>query len=239
MRRLPFRFSQFLLAPIVLGSLLSSAHPASAAAPPAGTPPGPPADAGPKAPMSFFVTSSSLGKGGDLGGLAGADAHCQALATAVGRGDAIWHAYLSTQGPNAVNARDRIGKGPWFSFTGQQIAKDLSELHGDTLEQARIGNNIHARTAVNEKGEPIPTTPLIHDILTGTKTDGTAFTDNTTDLTCRNWTSSSGGAAQLGHHDRQGRYNTSWNSSHPSVGCGQDDLVKTGGSGLLYCFAVN
>jgi hypothetical protein len=185
------------------------------------------------------VTSVGLGKGGDLGGLTGADAHCQALAAAVGRGSVVWHAYLSTQGANAVNARDRIGKGPWFSGTGQQIAKDLSVLHGDTLEQARLGNNIHAWSAVNEKGERIQEMPLIHDMLTGTKPDGTAYTDVSTDMTCRNWTSSSDGGAQLGHHDRNGLNNTSWNSSHRSVGCGQEDLAKTGGAGLLYCFAVN
>jgi hypothetical protein len=225
-------FANLLCAPLLLGSFLASTGQASAAAPP-------PGDAKPKPPMTFFVTSVGLGKGGDLGGLAGADAHCQELAKSVGRGDATWHAYLSTQGPNAVNARDRIGKGPWFSATGQQIAKDVAELHGDTLELARMGNNIHGRSAVNEKGEQIPPTPLMHDMLTGTKPDGTAYTDSTTDLTCKNWTSSSGGAAQLGHHDRQGLYNTSWNSSHPSTGCSQDDLAKTGGAGLLYCFAIN
>lgn len=229
--RNPFiRIPGLISAPLMLGSFLATAQLASAGAPP---------DAGPKPPMSFFVTSVGLGKGGDLGGLAGADAHCQALATSAGRGDAIWHAYLSTQGPNAVNARDRIGKGPWFSLTGQQIAKDLAELHGDTLELARMGNNIHARSAVNEKGEQIPTTPLSHDIFTGSKPDGTAFTETTPDMTCKNWTSSSGGAAKVGHHDRQGRFNTSWNSSHESAGCSQEEVIKLGGAGLLYCFAVN
>jgi hypothetical protein len=237
MRNIRTRFATLACAPLLLGSMLAMTGLADAAAPAGGPPP--PGEGRPKPPMSFFVTSVGLGKGGDLGGLAGADAHCQSLAKSVGRGDVTWHAYLSTQGPNAVNARDRIGKGPWFSATGQQVAKDVAELHGDTLELARMGNNIHGRSAVNEKGEPIPPMPLIHDMLTGTKPDGTAYTDTANDLTCKNWTSSSGGAAQLGHHDRQGLFNTSWNSSHASTGCSPDELVKTGGAGLFYCFVAN
>jgi hypothetical protein len=191
-------------------------------------------------PMSFFVASVGNGKGADLGGLAGADQHCQMLAAAAGRGNVTWHAYLSTQGPGAVNARDRIGAGPWFNAKGQQIAANVAELHGDTLELARLGNRITKSSALTEKGEAIHGVgdqPNEHDMLTGSMPDGRAFTDNA-DHTCKNWTSSSDGTAMLGHADRMGGPNASWNSVHPSQGCSQQNLVSTGGAGLYYCFAV-
>ncbi|MBV8846194.1 MAG: hypothetical protein JO307_25590 [Bryobacterales bacterium] len=191
-------------------------------------------------PMSFFVTSVGLGKGADLGGLAGADQHCQMLAAAAGRGNATWHAYMSTQGAGAVNARDRIGSGPWYNAKGQQIAANVAELHGDTIEQARLGNRISKSSALTEKGEMIHGVgdqPNEHDMLTGSTPDGRAFTDNA-DHTCKNWTSSSDGTAMLGHADRLGGPNASWNSVHPSQGCSQQQLVATGGAGLFYCFAV-
>lgn len=194
----------------------------------------------PPPPMSFFVTSVGLGKGADLGGLAGADKHCQTLATAAGS-KFTWRAYLSTQGQGAVNARDRIGQGPWYSAKGGRIANNLAELHGDTLDLARLGNSVTRVTAISEKGEPINgvgATPNQHDILTGSKPDGTAYTD-AADHTCKNWTSSGEGTAQLGHHDRAGGSNISWNSTHPSRGCSQENLVATGGAGLFYCFAVD
>lgn len=198
----------------------------------------------PAQPMSFFISSVGLGSGANLGGLAGADKHCQTLATAAGAGSRTWHAYLSTSaaaGQPAVNARDRIGKGPWFNAKGQQIARDVTDLHGDTLEQARRGNNLNRVTGMDEKGAAVKgvgDSPNQHDILTGSQLDGTAFTDGA-DHTCQNWTSSSTGTAQLGHFDRTGGGNTSWNSTHPSKGCSQENLVGTGGAGLLYCFAVN
>ncbi len=196
---------------------------------------------GPPPPMSFFVTSVGAGKGADLGGLAGADMHCQMLAAAAGRGSSTWHAYLSTQGAGAVNARDRIGTGPWANAKGQQIAANVAELHGDTLEQARLGNRISKSSALTEKGEMAKgfgDTPNEHDILTGSQPDGRAYTD-AADHTCNNWTSSGTGTAQLGHLDRMGGPNASWNSVHPSQGCSQQNLVATGGAGLLYCFAIN
>lgn len=196
-------------------------------------------------PLSFFVTSEGLGKGADLGGLEGADAHCQQLASAVGAGNKIWHAYLSTQalaGKPAVNARDRIGSGPWVNAKGATVAKDVADLHGDILDTARLGNNLSRTTALTEKGEPIKGAgdkPNQHDILTGSQPDGRAFTD-AADHTCGNFTSSAAtGSAQVGHFDRTGGGNTSWNSAHPSKGCGQENLVSTGGAGLFYCFATN
>jgi hypothetical protein len=195
----------------------------------------------PPPPMSFFVTSVGLGKGADLGGLAGADAHCQMLAAAAGRGNSTWHAYLSTQGAGAVNARDRIGAGPWANAKNQQIAANVAELHGDTLELARMGNRITKTSALSEKGEMlngVGDTPNEHDILTGSQPDGRAYTD-AADHTCGNWTSSGMGTAQLGHFDRMGGGNASWNSVHPSQGCSQQNLVATGGAGKLYCFATN
>ena len=218
---------------VVSGSyLLAAQQPAGAAG-------GQPA-AAPPPPMSFFVTSVGKGDGANLGGLAGADAHCQALGAAAGRGAAVWHAYLSTQGPGAVSARDRIGSGPWHNARGQVIAADNAVLHGDTIEQARIGNPLGKQLALNEKGElvnGVGDKPNQHDILTGSTSDGRAFTD-TADHTCNNWTSNSTGSAQLGHHDKQGGGNSSWNATHPSRGCSQANLVATGGAGLLYCFAV-
>lgn len=191
--------------------------------------------------MSFFVTSAPIGKGADLGGLDGADKHCQSLAQAAGAGGKTWHAYLSTQGAGAVNARDRIGRGPWTNAKGVVIAKDVAELHGT--------NNLTKQTALTEKGEIVNgrgDTPNTHDILTGSQTDGTAFPAGE-DRTCGNWTKSGQGVAMLGHADRTGLDESapakSWNSSHPSRGpgggCSQDDLKSTGGNGLLYCFATN
>jgi hypothetical protein len=203
--------------------------------------------AAPQQPMSFFITSVGIGRGGDLGGLAGADAHCQALATAAGRGNVTWRAYLSTQGTNAVNARDRIGRGPWYGATGQIIARDVAHLHGDTLELARMGNGLHQLHATNEKGEIIqgrvggtPDRPSIHDILTGTQADGTAYPAGM-DQTCSNWTSSAEGigSARLGHFDRVGADNNSWNSTHATRGCSQANVSRGGGAGLFYCFAAN
>jgi hypothetical protein len=196
------------------------------------------------ADTSFFVTSNGIGNGGNLGGLAGADNQCQTLAQASGAGAKTWRAYLSTQaadGKPAINARDRIGAGPWKNAKGVVIAKDVAELHG--------ANNLSKQTALSEKGEVINgrgDTPNRHDILTGSQADGTAFA-GTDDRTCKNWTSSTQGAAMLGHADRTGLTEEppakSWNTSHPSRGpdggCSQADLKSTGGDGLLYCFAAN
>ncbi len=195
-------------------------------------------------PMTFFITSAGPGNGANLGGLAGADAHCQKLAAAAGAGDRTWRAYLSASasaGQSAVNARDRIGKGPWHNAKGGRVAQDLADLHGDTLESARVGNTLTKVTALTEKGESVKgagDTPNQHDILTGTQPDGRAYTD-AADHTCQNWTSNGAGIAQVGHFDRTGGPNISWNSTHPSRGCSQENLVSTGGAGLLYCFAGN
>jgi hypothetical protein len=189
--------------------------------------------------MTFFVTSVGSGQGADLGGLEGADRHCQTLAAAAGAGTKQWRAYLSTQGPGAVNARDRIGRGPWQNAKGEVIAKDVEELHGT--------NNLTKQTALTEKGEVVRgrgDTPNMHDILTGSQADGRAFTGSE-DMTCGNWTRSGAeGGAMVGHHDRIGLSEDppakSWNSSHRSRGgCSQDALRGTGGAGLLYCFATN
>jgi hypothetical protein len=194
-----------------------------------------------RAPMTFFVTSVGMGDGANLGGLAGADAHCQRLATAVGAGNRTWRAYLSTQaadGKPAVNARDRIGNGPWHNQRGTMIARDQAHLHGDTVEAARLGNLITKNNAINEKGElvnGVGDKPNMHDILTGTQPDGRAYTDSA-DHTCKNWTSNGAGIAQVGHHDRNGG-GISWNSVHPSRGCSQENLVGTGGAGLFFCFS--
>jgi hypothetical protein len=197
---------------------------------------------GPPQPMSFFVTSVGKGDGANLGGLAGADAHCQMLATAAGRGGVTWHAYLSTQGPNAVNARDRIGRGPWYNQRGQIMAMNVAELHGDTLDQARAGNALGKGTSLTEKGtvvNGVGDNPNMHDALTGSQLDGRAYTDGM-DHTCNNWTSNGMGTAQLGHIDRMGLgTNSSWVSVHPSQGCSPANLAATGGAGLFYCFAVN
>ena len=203
-------------------------------------------------PMSFFITSVGKGDGAKLGGLAGADAHCQSLAAAVGRGGRTWRAYLSTQGPNAVNARDRIGSGPWYAHGGQRrVALNVAELHGadpgsrsrtrpdGSDGQARLGNALGKMISLTEKGtvvNGVGDSPNQHDMLTGTQPDGEAFTDGM-DHTCSNWTSNGEGAAQVGHSDKQGGGNESWNSSHASRGCSQEDLVGTGGAGLYYCFA--
>lgn len=201
---------------------------------------------GPQQPMSFFITSAGSGNGANLGGLAGADAICQREASASGAPGAsgkTWHAYLSTQakgGQAAVNARDRIGTGPWYGPKGAKIADSVGDLHGDTIDIARLGNNLSKASAFTEKGEPVKgfgDMPNQHDILTGSMPDGRAYTD-TADHTCNNWTSAADGTAQLGHFDRTGGGNTSWNSAHPSRGCSQENLVSTGGAGLLYCFAI-
>jgi hypothetical protein len=194
--------------------------------------------------MSFFVTSTPIGKGADLGGLEGADKHCQQLAQSAGAGGRTWHAYLSAQaadGKPAVNARDRIGKGPWQNAKGVVVAKDVDELHGQ--------NNLTKQTSLTEKGDIVNgrgDTPNKHDALTGTMPDGRAFPPGE-DKTCKNWTSSTQGTAIVGHIDRTGLDDSppahSWNSSHPSSGreggCSQTDLRSTGGDGLFYCFAVN
>ena len=191
--------------------------------------------------MTFFITSAGSGKGGDLGGIEGADRVCATLAQAAGAGGKTWRAYLSTQGAGAVNAKDRIGRGPWQNAKGVVIAKDVADLHG-------ASNNLNKETALSEKGEVINgrgDTPNRHDILTGSQSDGTAFA-GADDRTCGNWSKSGAGAAMVGHHDRQGLNTTppmlSWNSSHPSRGpdggCSQNDLKSTGGDGLFYCFAA-
>ncbi len=199
-----------------------------------------------QANMTFFVTSAGPGKGADLGGLAGADRHCQTLAQAAGSNGKTWHAYLSTQGDGAVNARDRIGKGPWQNAKGAVIASSVDDLHS-------ANNKLTKQSALSEKGDVINgrgDTPNRHDILTGSTPEGRAFPAGE-DRTCKNYTSSTAGAVMMGHSDRTGLDDSapakSWNSSHPSrgpqgstgAGCGQSDLKGTGGDGLLYCFAVN
>jgi len=228
----------------VVAGLLTIGSWAQAQTPPAASAASAPATPPAAKEFSFFVTSSGLGKGADLGGLAGADAHCQNLAAAAGQGGKTWRAYLSTQaadGQAAVNARDRIGAGPWRNVRGQVVARDLAHLHGDTLELARLGNNLTRATVFTEKNEAVKgfgERPNEHDILTGSQPDGRAF-DDAADHTCRNYTSAAEGAVQLGHYDRTGGGNTSWNSAHASRGCSQANLVSTGGAGLLYCFASN
>ena len=198
-------------------------------------------------PMGFFITSTGIGNGANLGGLAGADAPCQKLAAAAGAGGKTWRAYLSApgafpgganpQGVASVNARDRIGAGPWFNAKGVLIARDVAHLHN--------GNAINKNTALDERGNVVRgrgDTPNEHDILTGSRADGTAFAPQT-DTTCKAWTSSTDGSAIVGHHDRIGplpeNWAKSWNFSHQSAGCSQEALVRTGGSGKLYCFASN
>ncbi|MCZ6852778.1 MAG: hypothetical protein O7G86_02560 [Gammaproteobacteria bacterium] len=179
--------------------------------------------------MSFFITSHGPGNGANLGGLAGADAHCQSLAAAVGAGDRSWHAYLSTGGSEPVNARDRIGSGPWTNVQGVIVAENIEQLHGD--------NNLTKETVLTETGTTINgrgDSPNRHDILTGSGLDGIA-----SDSTCQNWTSGAEGSAMVGHHDRTGggANPTSWNSAHGTRGCSQANLQSTGGDGLFYCFA--
>ncbi len=188
-------------------------------------------------PMGFFVTSTGLGDGGNLGGLEGADAHCQSLAEAAGAGDRDWRAYLSTQedGRRGISARSRIGQGPWYNANGELIASDLDQLH--------ILPNLYYRTAVDENGNAINgrgDSPNEHDILTGSQADGTAYFPWTEgDKTCSNWTSNGEGSATVGHHDRHGGGNTSWNAAHDSRGCSADNLRGTGGNGYFYCFAAD
>jgi hypothetical protein len=199
--------------------------------------------------MGFFVTSTGLGDGANLGGLEGADAHCQSLAEAAGAGDRTWAAYLSTQGEGAENARERIGTGPWHNANGELIAENVDALHAEDV-------NIYVETALNENGESVPfvavdeagnpvqpadnPNPVEHDILTGTQIDGTAFAAGE-DMTCSNWTSNGEGSAMLGHHDRRSLQPgiSPWNAAHPSRGCSQENLVQTGGAGRFYCFATN
>jgi len=219
----------------------SSSGPVASAAPPAAS----------TGPMSFFVTSANPGRGGDLGGLAGADKYCQSLAQAAGAGNRTWRAYLSTQAPTIdspdfVNARDRIGIGPWYNAKGVLIARNVQELHSDR-------NNINKETALDERGRTVKgrgDSPTTHDMLTGSRPDGTAFTGGSgagipyPDMTCGNWTKSTPeGSAMVGHHDRSGPvtapWATSWNSSHPTVGCSMERIRPTGGAGLFYCFAAN
>ena len=199
---------------------------------------------GPPPPMSFFITSVSKGEGANYGGLAGADAYCQKLGSDAGRGaPVVWHAYLSTQGAGAVNARDRIGNGPWYNANGALVGRGVPQIHGDSIEDARMGVIFGKQLSLTEKKgivNGVGDMPNQHDILTGSQPDGRAYTD-AADHTCSNWTSSADGmgAAQLGHADKQGGGNGSWNSTHASRGCSQPNLVSTGGAGLLYCFAVN
>jgi len=195
--------------------------------------------------MTFFVTSSGIGNGGNLGGIKGADAHCQALAQSAGAGSKTWRAYLSVtdlNGKGAINARDRIGRGPWHNAAGVRIAIDVEDLHSDSA-------NLTAETALTEKGQKIPTQPNQHDILTGSMRDGRAWNFNLLDdlnlergaMTCSNYTSDAEDQfVMVGHYDRAGTAPISpWNAAHPSVGCSQAKLVETGGAGLLYCFAID
>jgi hypothetical protein len=243
------------LSATLFGALAFAQQPAA----PAGGQGGGRAGGAPQQPMSFFITSVGKGDGANYGGLAGADAYCQQLGAAAGRGNATWRAYLSTQGPGAVNARDRIGTGPWYNARGQMVAANVAELHGDTIEQARLGNRLGKQITRTEKDtivNGVGDQPNQHDVLTGSTPDGRAFTDGA-DHTCNNWTSNQnveapargqgapaappapGPSAQVGHHDKQGGNTGSWNSAHGSRGCSQPNLVATGGAGLLYCFAVN
>lgn len=200
------------------------------------------------ASMSFFVTSRGVGDGANLGGLAGADRHCQTLATAAGAGNKTWHAYLSLTSPaGPINARDRIGRGPWRNAKGVMIAHDVEDLHSPS-------NNVNKETALDENGNVVNGSgdrPNRHDMLTGSQADGTAWPYTLIDtlnldgddnlLTCGNWTSNSEeGSAMVGHHDRSGQIGYSpWNAAHPSIGCSQQSLINTGGNGLFYCFAIN
>ena len=226
-----------------LAALVLSGVGASAAAlqqPPASSP-APQASPSPQPPMRFFVSSVGSGKGGDLGGLAGADALCQKLAASAGAGGRTWRAYLSTQGPGAVNARDRIGQGPWHNAKGALIAANVADLHGDVQ---RDRNNITRESAVTEKGDPVKgrgDTPNQHDVLTGSDSHGRAIPGDV-DMTCSNWTNGAAGpgGAMVGHHDRVGGGNTSWNSVHRSRGgCSLENLAGSGGAGYVYCFAVD
>jgi len=186
--------------------------------------------------MSFFITSAGPGDGANLGGLEGADRHCHTLADAVGAGDRTWRAYLSTTGEGAtVHARDRIGPGPWYNAKGVMVAQHVEDLHGEN-------NKLSKENSLNEKGEMVNgrgDQPNMHDVLTGSNLDGTAFTGEGY-TNCGNWTSSGEGGTRVGHHDRVGggQNPTSWNSAHTSRGCSQENLQGTGGNGLFYCFAI-
>jgi len=214
----------FMVASVAFGALVGSAQ----------------AQQAPQSPnMTFFVTSAGPGKGADLGGLAGADTRCQELGTAAGAGSKTWRAYLSTNQGNQggpVNARDRIGKGPWQNFKGTVIATSVEDLHSNN-------NKLGAENTLTERGTMVAgfgMTPNWHDVLTGSQMDGTAWPGNM-NLTCNNWSSSTFGSASVGHIDRRGGANTvfqrSWNSAHMSRACSQPDLIATGGNGLFYCFA--
>jgi hypothetical protein len=189
--------------------------------------------------MTFFITSAGSGNGGNLGGLEGADAICQRLAQAAGASAKTWRAYLSTTGAKSVNARDRIGRGPWQNAKGEVIARTIDDLHSDK-------NNLNKQTALTETGQVVNgrgDKPNTHDILTGSSPDGRAVGGGEKDTTCNNWTSADAGSTIVGHHDRTGLDQSppqiSWNSSHPTKGCSQQGLISTGGNGLLYCFASN
>ncbi len=201
----------------------------------------PSAVSGQNQPMGFFITSVGPGDGANLGGLQGADQHCQSLAVAVGAGNRTWRAYLSTVsggGQLGVNARDRIGEGPWYNANGQIIAASVADLHGD-FERDR--NNIRKPTAVDERGDQVNGAgdqPNQHDILTGSDSHGRVILGGADTTTCNNWTSNGEGRAMVGHHDRLGGANSSWNAVHLSRACSQQDLVGTGGNGLFYCFAL-
>ena len=225
---------KYALAPLALALFAGSA---AAQQPQANQPP--------PQPMSFFVTSRGMGDGANLGGLEGADRHCQTLAEASGApgaADRVWRAYLSTVtagGVLGVDARDRIGTGPWYNRAGQLIAANVAELHGD---YERDRNNIRKPSATDENGNLINgvgDTPNQHDILTGSSSLGRAILGAPNTTTCNNWTSNAEGRAMLGHHDRLGGANTSWNAVHLSSGCSQQNLVQTGGAGFFYCFAAN
>tara|TARA_B100000470_G_scaffold193326_1_gene161291 strand:- start:58 stop:765 length:708 start_codon:yes stop_codon:yes gene_type:complete len=197
------------------------------------------AEATPDTTMSFFITSVGTGDGANLGGLDGADAHCQALAEAAGSTGQTWRAYLSQSASDdqpAINARDRIGSGPWYNANGVEVASSVSDLHSANNELSKENSTSESGEPINGRGDD----PNKHDVLTGSQLDGTAFSDGE-DHTCGNWMSNGEGSAQVGHHDRQGGGDnpTSWNAAHSSRGCSQDDLVGTGGDGLYYCFAVN
>jgi hypothetical protein len=189
--------------------------------------------------MSFFITSEGPGDGANLGGLEGADQHCQNLAEAAGAGDKTWRAYLSAaaaDGESAVNARDRIGDGPWFNFNGVQVAADVEDLHSENNQLGKENSLSELGNQINGRGDD----PNMHDILTGSSLDGRAI-GGEGDTTCSNWTSNGEGSAQVGHHDRQGggENPNSWNSAHGSRGCSQENLIGTGGNGFFYCFAID
>ena len=223
------------------GSAAAGGTTPASGTPAAGTPAaGTPAAGGSTQAMNFFITSAGPGNGANLGGVAGADAHCTSLATAAGSQGLTWRAYLSTAaaaGQAAVNARDRIGAGPWYNAKGVRVAASLDELHSEASGLGKQGTLTERGDTVTGRGD----TPNRHDILTGSQPDGTAFPDSA-DHTCSNWTSGAdgAGAAQVGHHDRQGggERPTSWNSAHASRGCSQANLRGTGGDGLFYCFGT-